>query len=196
MSEALQKIKGMNASDILQKYGNNSIPVDIKQIISDIGIDVFAADFSVLKEAGIENSDDILGAVFIDSDNQNLNIGYAYNSNPVLTREEQKKYTYRTRFTLAHELAHCCLHFNNDSDPHLEFRRSYPSTNDIPQLEYDANVFAGELLIPRAAIEEIYEKVSYPCLETMAELFQVSNSVMRARLDYLKKRYIINGEPC
>lgn len=52
----------------------------------------------------------------------------------------------RDRFTLAHELAHACLHAN---DP-VQFARGRVPTYKDP--EWQANVFAGELLIPSQSI--------------------------------------------
>lgn len=96
---------------------------------------------------------------------------------------------HRQRFTIAHELAHCCLNARQLSVAgHVEYRLDL----EKPQLngdEYDANVFAGELLIPKTIIDNIYKVVPKPNVKALAELFDVSENVMENRLKYLNREY-------
>ena len=97
----------------------------------------------------------------------------------------------RRRFTMAHEIAHCCLHTDTLTDKHIELRSS--KTQNDPR-EYNANVFAGELLIPESSLKMIYEQLLVPSLSGLSVIFQVSTNVMAKRLDYLKMPYMKDEE--
>ncbi len=60
----------------------------------------------------------------------------------------------------------------------------------IIQIERNANIFAGELLIPYSSLMSIYNQLLKPSLSVLAQIFQVSTSVMKARLNYLELRFV------
>ena len=63
-------------------------------------------------------------------------------------------HTVRMRFTLAHEIAHHCFHDNAKPDTFEGLLRPPPGH----WIEVRANAFAGELLVPEAALERFIEK--------------------------------------
>lgn len=89
-------------------------------------------------------------------------------------------------FTIAHELAHCCLHIKDYDRPHIEFRLA---DEEKDRKEKDADIFAGELLIPLKRLRKVYTDLTVPTSSALASSFVVSISVMEARLDYLKISY-------
>lgn len=165
MCAPIEKIRNMSAMELLA-YCNqeNSIPVDLKAILEKIGISALKKDFS---------NTDILGALAIKKNNAAI----FYNQNDA-------KDGHRYRFTIAHELAHCCLAHYDDSkdDVHYQYRTT---GKELDATEIAANIFAGELLIPKKALEEVISKLLLPSVEVLADIFAVSDNVMLARLDHL-----------
>ena len=190
MCKPISAIRGKNAEELLELCGQqNRIPVDLKSLLKKLKISCVSYDFSKLESAreDVDNSSDenpILGALAINGDNA-----------VIFYRKEDKKEGHRYRFTIAHELAHVCLeHYPIENNTvHLAFRHEH-NMNDIQEI--DANIFAGELLIPKQSLEEIIENLFFPSLQALAEIFAVSINVMRARLDYLKMTVNISGYNC
>lgn len=175
----LEELRGMTAEMLLETSGEVSVPVDIEKILRRNGIKYAPMDFTPLeKEVSTEDVNmvgQVLGAVILDEDD--VRIVYAKGSRPN-----------RKRFTLAHELAHCCLDTDNlrPDQPHVEFRIDEESSSGK---ELAANIFAGKLLIPKNKLEEIYDSLIVPLSDVLAKEFQVSVSVMEARLQYLGMPY-------
>ena len=55
--------------------------------------------------------------------------------------------------------------------------------------ETEADIFAGELLIPEQSLVKVYDEFYVPSLKSLAKIFMVSTNVMAARLDYLSMPY-------
>lgn len=200
MCMGLNRIKGKTATEILKMCNqSDAVPVNIEKIILDLGITLQETNFEdeyfndiLLQNKQYLNRGKILGAVFCD--NEDLNICYRKTDisseiffEDISDSEKAKKIEHRKRFTLAHELAHCCLHMaQSDSPYHLELRTDkYSDEAD----EYFANKFAGELLVPENTLKRIYEQLEFPSISFLADLFNVSRSVMLARLDILNLNY-------
>ena len=81
---------------------------------------------------------------------------------------------------------HCCLHIKDYDRPHIEFRLA---DEEKDRKEKDADIFAGELLIPLKRLRKVYTDLTVPTSSALASSFVVSISVMEARLDYLKISY-------
>lgn len=90
----------------------------------------------------------------------------------------------RQRFTLAHELGHYFLHRNRS----LEFvdKALYRSTH-MDSMEYEANNFAGALLMPREALSEFVVKHGASA-ELIAEHFNVSVLAAKIRVETLQRK--------
>lgn len=179
MCKILKKIKNKNPYELFNEYEiSMNPPIDILNLLQKIGIQVIKRDFADIEKIMEVEEGSVLGAAF--SNNEDLAIFY-----------RAKDTLHRKKFTIAHELAHCCLHCPNDETNHIEYRLK-PYTNvskEILKKEREANIFAGELLIPEESLSKIYHKMIIPTLSDLAEIFDVSTSVMAARLDYLKLPY-------
>lgn len=179
MCMILEKIRNKNPYELLDTYGiSMTPPINISLLLDKIGISVVAKDFSDIEKITQSESGSILGAAFSNGDD--LTIFY-----------KKSDHLHRKKFTIAHELAHCCLDCPGNESSHIEFRLEpfiNLSEEDL-QKERQANIFAGQLLIPKDILLLYYDKMIIPSLTELAKIFEVSSSVMAARLDYLKKPY-------
>ena len=179
MCDKIAELNGMTADTVLNKFWKrNILPVDIAKILFDMDIRVSAFDFSdAEKKIGIPNGD-ILGAILTEGNTAAI----IYKKGDSLNR---------VRFTLAHELAHCCLsHITPESKGYIEYRRQQSCTE---KHEVEANIFAGELLIPELELSAVLVKYfanSFPMSTFLSNVFMVSVSVMEERLRYLKIPFI------
>ena len=174
MCKVLKDIQGKTADEILRTYGqDNSIPVNLNQLLLNIGISALPLDFTELETTIGSKQGDILGLVMSKGDKAAI----FYKKDDTLNRQ---------RFTIAHELAHCCLHSLVDNKPHIEFRMN---EQEKDSREKEADIFAGKLLIPLNKLKEVYMGLAVPSSVTLASKFAVSINVMEARLNYLKISY-------
>lgn len=169
------------AQVILEKFGfDEHFPIDITKLIRQLGVKVIQYDFSELEHSEKYAGDfyqkgNILGAAAANG----ANIGIFCKKNENISR---------VRFILAHEFAHCCLHMTSlDYDTYIDFRKDI--IFDAGK-EFEANVFAGELLMPEDALIYVHIHLVKPYLESLARIFGVPEAVMKARLDYLDLKYI------
>ncbi len=172
MCKKLRELDGLTADEILLLGKVNNYPVDIESVIKSLGIKIDSMDFTVVEEKipeVISERGTILGAVTIIEDD--VNIFYREGST------ENRK-----RFTVAHELAHCCLNASQLKQGHIEFRFD-EQTSDPKELA--ANTFAGQLLVPEQPLKELYDSLLVPAVDVIAKEFKVSIHVMEARLKYL-----------
>lgn len=179
MNEILRKMQGKTPEELLSKIDITKPPIDIKKLVEVLSISVKKKDFSDIENQAHAEEDTILGAAI--SRENSLTIFYS------------AKATYnRMRFTVAHEIAHCCLHSDNLEMQHVELRTAFGSMPS--EHEKEADIFAGELLIPKKLLDIEYKKFIVPSLKTLADLFQVSVNVMAARLDYLGYSYLKDAQ--
>ena len=184
MSKTISKIQNMTAQQLLKFGGQaDSVPVDLMAILEAADISCLPYDFSNIEKQvyGDDIKQRILGALVTKDDNA-----------AIFYRATDDVDGHRYRFTIAHELAHCCLsHIDfSQSRIHLALREEGEPKDEK---EVAANIFAGEILIPREALENVIKKLILPSVQTLADIFAVSVNVMRARLDYLKIRDNIVG---
>lgn len=174
MCRILKNINGKTAIELLKIHDIPlEPPIQISQLLQRIGISTLGIDFTQIeKDAGYEHGK-ILGAAISKKDN--LTIFY---------RKQDSKN--RQRFTIAHELAHCCLHTDNLQQNHIELREN-ETVKDAKETE--ADIFARELLIPKQSLVKVYNEFYVPSLKSLAKIFGVSTNVMAARLDYLSMSY-------
>lgn len=190
MCAPISKIRGKTALALLELCNQtNSVPVDLKEMLNKLSISCMEYDFSELDRAwqnenGTTEDNPILGALVTNGDKA-----------VIFYKDKFPEDTHRYRFTIAHELAHACLqHYNiGDSSVHFAFRHE-KNTNTVQELE--ANVFAGQLLIPQHSLEQVMKEIFFPSLKILADLFAVSTSVMKARLDQLEITKKIIGYNC
>lgn len=154
------------------------VPVDLEKVLKTFNIATAPMDFSDIESrlTGDLRNAKILGALIPSG-----------NVAAIFYSDKHKKDSHRTRFTIAHEIAHCCIQGNN---AHIEFRIEGIEPNE---LEKAANAFAGALLIPENALNKIIDRLILPSLHTLSDIFEVSENVLRARLDYLGTKKNIVG---
>lgn len=97
----------------------------------------------------------------------------------------------RQRYTLAHEFAHYCLHRNDYST--FEDTAFFRKEENKTMIEYEANQFAAELLMPEKFVKlAISEDIL--SLKELSKRFGVSLIAMRNRLINLGYKLIDNEE--
>ena len=177
MCKILKNIQGKTAEEILKEYGqDSSIPVNLNQLLLNMGVSALPYDFTVAEENSGLQRGDILGLVMSKGDN----VAILYKKDDTLNRQ---------RFTIAHEIAHCCLSTHEFENLHIEFRMN---EQEKTAHEIEADIFAGKLLIPLEKLQEVYLNLVVPSSTALARKFGVSVNVMEARLDYLKISYYNN----
>ena len=185
MCKAISQLKNMSANAVLELCGQTDcIPVDLKAILRKLGISAIPIDFATVENdirQRFNANVQVLGAIAIKGEHA-----------AIFYNKKNQGNSHRSRFTIAHELGHCCL--NNvtleDGKTHIDCRIEGISQNDD---EIAANVFAGELLIPEASLYQTIEKLLMPSVHILAEIFDVSDNVMLKRLEYLKVKKNIAG---
>ncbi len=186
MCRKLEELSKLQTEDLYDLFEEDFItpPINIHRILDKLGVEYNALDFSLLDYEinGIilpDQANMVMGAVAAHSEDESgkdsveitVNINDSY---------------HRQRFTLAHELAHCMLHADSLQNGSLELRTSL--TTDEPR-EKEANILAGEILIPEKLLKITYASLPIAILGTLAEKFDVSENVMAARLRHLKMGY-------
>lgn len=187
MCRPISAIRGMSAQEILELCGqSNNVPVDIKAVLKKLKISCLPFDFSgpEVDEVKCDRKDQILGALVTNGNNA-----------AIFCRIEDKENSHRYRFTIAHELGHCCLnHFPVDASTiHLVFRKDGDA---MDEKEIAANIFAGELLIPKDSLMSVIDELLVPSVRALADIFDVSQAVLIGRLKYLKIGRKIIGYNC
>lgn len=152
-------------------------PIDLKRLIKNLNINVKEKDFSEIEIKSGLPKDSILGATLLIDDYLML----------YYKKYDNKRNNHGERFTLAHELGHCALHAEDLKINHLELRNEIFNKNN--KKEWDANTYAGKLLIPQKSLMYIYNRLLIPSLKTLAEIFDVSTGVMKERLEELELNY-------
>ena len=165
--ERLVEIKEMAELHINKSLNEIAEENNIKVIIKDLS-NIWTGDIS--------------GAIFINEKEDN--------TEETIIFIDSRKHKNRQRFTFAHELWHYFLHSDIlnekksivDKDNFYLFRDDvYKNlSDDIKQMEEEANEFAWNLLIPEAKVLELWEKSKNIWL--LAEAFDVSMSAMSYRI--------------
>lgn len=173
-------LRGKSAEQIIKRYDlDSTIPVNLSRVFKENDIKVVPVNFKTFEDIPeisktVYEKGAVLGAVAI-KDNK-INILYKEDDSP-----------HRQYFTIAHELAHCCLDaeelaINGRVDFRLDIEQ--PSKEEM-----EANIFAGELLVPKSALDILYKQIKEPKLSILAKIFDVSTSMIKARLEYLDLPY-------
>lgn len=98
----------------------------------------------------------------------------------------------RQRFTIAHEFAHFCLHKGTDDhfiDQEIFFRKDH----DDP-IEFAADKFAAQILMPEKFIKQAIDSDGIKNIETLSNLFNVSNIAIKKRVLDLGYKFKNNEE--
>ena len=153
------------ASDLLERHGITSAPIDPVVLADAHGIMVHNAVFA---------EDGISGLIAKRGDNVTLLVNA--NDAPV-----------RKRFTIAHELGHLLLHLNDTQHGDFidtDLLRTADPFNEVPlehkREEVQANQFAAALLMPERLVKQAFRVTGD--LGTLSDMFKVSQTAMSYRL--------------
>ena len=205
MCDKLKKLQKLNVANNYQATAENlfsatqwsSIPVDIEEILKRLKIPYGEKDFSDSEK--ILNSEEILksnnismsiqGMVHID--NENIKIFY----NPKF--KDKNASEQKIRFTLAHELAHSILNGDkiDEAGGFIDLYRTDEAIDintEIGGREYEANILAGEILLPTDVFKVLYRVLRddgrsiADIYKSLSNIFDVSKTVVKAKIDYLQ----------
>jgi Zn-dependent peptidase ImmA (M78 family) len=170
-----QKKLEQQAWALIQQNEITAPPVSVENIAKNLGLNVTAYDLG----------NGVSGALFIE--NNIGSIGY----NPAHPKVRQ-------RFTIAHEIAHYCLHKSLkgdqlfvDKDFIVKYRNASSYSSAELKQEQEANCFGAALLMPKDFVlselnkEKYSEHSEYKLIEELAKLFDVSVPAMTYRLSDL-----------
>lgn len=144
------------ATDIVERFGITSPPIDPVQIARELGLKVYFAKF------GQEMS--------------KISGFYDFEENAIFVNEEE--YPLRQTFTVAHELGHYLLHKEwAESNDYKVLLRDDMNSRDPYEIE--ANEFAGNLLCPRFMLDKYFGSLG---IQQLSRLFAVSIPVINIRL--------------
>lgn len=146
------------AREVLKKYWNQTIPVNLDSIAHSMGIQV---NYLPVITEGCDYSG-----------------SFEYQDGvPVCSVRSTDPYT-RRRFTLAHEMGHYVLqHQSGLRDNSENF-----GIHNHDSKEVDANNFAAELLMPAQMVHHLVQNMPDLTLGDMAGIFEVSTTAMTFRL--------------
>ncbi len=193
MCDVLKKIRGKEPEEILKEfYPKETIPIDVVDLAQSIGMKLSGVDFTKMEENAlfkkeVEKKGNILGSVFVKDEDVEISYSTKLSNESVSNLSDidiEDKLKKRQRFTIAHEIAHCCLHMKDGNGSHIEYRIEQTDYNDTKERE--ANIFAGKLLMPSNLISIIADILDYNLsLTFLSNLFKVSKNVVEARLNFL-----------
>ena len=161
----------------------SEVPLDMDKLLKAWKIIATSKDLSPLEAIAadaVAKNGEILGAV--GAPNGNVVMLFSKNSSE---RE--------ARFTVAHELAHCCLHTDKLSDGYIYFRLKQLLSQEE---EDEANRFARDLLMPKEQLLKDISSItnSEPkglppehLIHRLAVKYQVTERDMKEQLDSLVK---------
>jgi Zn-dependent peptidase ImmA (M78 family) len=158
------------AREVIKKCGITAPPVDIECILNNYG----------LQYLEVETFPDRLDALIATID------GVLY------VAVNKRHHIHRKRFSAAHELGHRIMNHQ------VSYYRSAFTIDDPPDkrdhykiekiFEQEANVFAGELLVPLALLKKEF-RVSQD-IPALARIFNVSGEVLGIRIfDHMRELY-------
>jgi Zn-dependent peptidase ImmA (M78 family) len=161
------------ATELLERFSVKNPPVPVERIAKQLGIIVQYAPFD----------DELSGMAFLKEGAEIIGINSNHHPN-------------RQRYTLAHELAHICLHHSHlEAGVHVDqgsvnsLRRDLVSQEGTDPLEREANAFAAELLMPRkllaGALDDRMLDLDDDRLIALAKRFKVSLMALQYRLQRL-----------
>ncbi|WAS96392.1 ImmA/IrrE family metallo-endopeptidase [Nannocystis punicea] len=160
---------------MLQEHGLYSLPVNPVVLANKLGIRVMRAFFSEENFSGLIARRSEAGTTILVN---------------------EKDHPIRQRFTIAHELGHALLHLQDQEefvDRDSNFFRSSPYSNEAEwtlerRREFEANVFASELLMPSVLVKELWYRLPREerVVKNMAVILGVSEEAIGYKLADLR----------
>ena len=173
----IENLRDKTPNDLLNYAGIDSVPVDLVKLFEKLQISVLPTDFANIEQVAemkdtIKKRGKILASVLLrNSGKANEEVGILFKKDDSIER---------MRFTVAHELGHCCLHTDAVAEGYAMFSCENDICTDEEEFEERADIFAGELLIPDKFLKEFYyrgDDINY-----LARCFVVPVDVMKKRL--------------
>jgi hypothetical protein len=164
------------AIEILNRYWNRQLPVDIHAIAKDMNVNVVERH-----EWGAITPPD--GITAQESDRSyDISGRFDYVNNiPTATIRTTDPWV-RQRFTLAHELGHYAL---GHPPGFRDNAASVANFSNYDRAEVDANAFAAELLMPQFMVDYLIEVKNKSDIDELAGIFAVSRQAIYWRLKNL-----------
>lgn len=156
------------ATRLLNKYSIDTIPVDVKMIAENLGMQV---NFEKLNS-------DVSGLMLFENGVTKVAINKTHHQN-------------RQRFTLGHEIGHLVMHTSDKDRVFVDrrFFRNGASSSGLLKEEIEANSFAASLLMPKKFIRKhisVDDSITEIDVFRLATRFEVSEQAMTLRLVGLK----------
>lgn len=151
----------MTAQEVLNRYWDKKLPVDILSIVKAIGLEAYSLSDEEIAE-GVSGRCEIQ-----EGESHSL---YVNTQEPLA----------RQRFTLAHELGHYCLEHGSS------FRDTRESMYSYDPKEHAANTFAADVLMPKEFVEHYVLEKGLTDISLLSDIFEVSYSAMKIRLERLR----------
>lgn len=176
-NEQLKELAGKSAQDVLNALNLTTPPFDPFLIAERLGVNL-KQDFTF---------EDLGKSGYIKESGKDIDVWI----NPTDLKVRQN-------FTLAHELGHLILHILTDQEDEFEDtpERIFNRSGEPCSFEYQANNFAGELLMPREHIYNSLENLfkengnnpipTEQAIQELSSTFNVSTAAMTVRLKVLK----------
>ena len=166
----------MNSSSQVVKPDYRKAEREALRLLNEAGVSEPPVDPVIIaQEQGVA----VRFARFNGESDQNVSGFYDCETNEIVVNKSE--YPLRQTFTVAHELGHKVLHEDwARSDSYRVLLRD-PSKLDWDPIEFEANAFAANLLMPRDLMDFYY---SLP-VEQLSRLFAVSVPAVKKRLSFL-----------
>ncbi len=142
--------------DIIVKHTKN-YPVNLNGILRDFGISLIEKELN----------SDISGKIYIENNKFSIMVNDYHSNN-------------RKRFTIAHELGHYLLHYDEILKAAIVDNSLYRSDRLSTRIDVEANRFAAKLLMPMDLIEKIKQEKNN--LNYISSELQVSREALCIRL--------------
>lgn len=176
MSKEIAILNNKTPDYFLQE--NTTLPVDIIRILQKMNIDVIKESFDMLQERLPFKNTTIDAITYVEQ--SGLKILY-----------DQHLDVKNKRFTLAHELAHCCLHMNANNYCHIELqthsdifgKEKGKLVSSTVNQEKIADKFARELLIPSSSLFYLLNKSETLSIEELSDIYGVPFDQMQKRIE-------------
>lgn len=180
-SEPDYEFAQVGAYDLIYETGIDKLPIDMKELITDV-VGLHLATYTEMAEVkGITFVE--VQKLFQTKEGLIIKQGSEY----IIAYNEKIKSIGRVRFTLAHELAHYKLgHFEEIDD--ICIRRNGLTDDQYDVLEKEANYFAKRLLAPIPLVDDYVEAWHKISPKEIAEIFNTSLSFGKNLVNELIRR--------
>ena len=156
---------------------------DVQSIIDNAIEKGYVKDYEVNIEKVVENEGIILEKDYEMESSKSGSLSMDKEQGKWVIRVNGKHHIKRQRFTIAHEFAHYCLHKDEKGsfvDEEIYFRKDHESS-----IEYNADVFASEILMPKSLFERAIRVDGIKSIKELSERFNVSTMAITIRAEKL-----------